>query len=317
MIGTNDVRVFELALPRGRTLRLGPHAGVMGVVNVTPDSFSDGGVTFERPAAVERALRLAAEGAAVVDIGGESTRPGAAAVPPEEELRRVVPVVEAVREQKSELVLSVDTTKACVAREALAAGADIVNDISAFRGDPEMLPLLARAGVPAVAMHMQGTPRTMQRNPSYGDVAAEVAAFLRERCEAAERAGVRGGQLLVDPGIGFGKTVEHNLVLLRRLDLLAALRRPVVVGASRKSFLGALLERGRGEPVPASERLEGTLAVTVWSALAGASLVRVHDVAANVRALRVVEEILAAASSAGEERAGVSSAAAWGLEARA
>jgi dihydropteroate synthase len=279
-------RRWRWELSRGRSLELGGRTVIMGIVNVTPDSFADGGLRFERREAIEHGLRLAAEGAGIVDVGGQSTRPGSAEVSLAEELDRVLPVVAGLRAASS-VAISVDTYRAEVARRALEAGADIVNDISAFRFDDGMLPLLVATGAPAVAMHIQGTPRDMQRDPRYADVVGEVAEHLREAVERAERAGVPRERLAVDPGIGFGKTVEHNLALLRSLSELRRLGCPVVVGASRKSFIGKVL--GQDDP---AERLEGTLAVTALAAAAGADIVRVHDAAANLRASRMAEAVV-------------------------
>jgi dihydropteroate synthase len=245
---------------------------VMGVVNVTPDSFSDGGRYLDPDAAVAHALALAAEGADVLDFGGESTRPGAEPVPAEEERRRVGPVIERVA-GRSPAQLSIDTSKATVAEAAIAAGATMVNDVTALRGDPEMAGLVADRGVDCCLMHMLGEPRTMQLDPHYDDVVGEVAAFLEERLAFAVRAGIREERILLDPGIGFGKTLEHNLELLRRLDEIVALGRPVVVGTSRKSFLGLLT--GRAEP---DQRLAGTIATNVLALERGAAVFRVHDV---------------------------------------
>lgn len=263
----------------------------MGVLNVTPDSFSDGGRYLEPAAAVERGLALIAAGADIVDIGGESTRPGSAAVAPAEQLRRVLPVIEGLR-RASHAHLSIDTTSADVARAALDAGADMINDISAFRFDEGMLPLMAERAVPAVAMHTLSEPATMQRAPAYQDVVSEVAEHLAGRLAACARAGVEPSRVIVDPGIGFGKTVEHNLALLRGLPRLAELGRPVLVGTSRKSFLGALTGR------PVGERLMATAASVAVAIALGANLVRVHDVPELVDAIAVADAI----ARAGDER---------------
>jgi dihydropteroate synthase len=257
----------------------------MGVLNVTPDSFYDGGVYFDPARAVGRGLELAAEGADIIDVGGESTRPGSEPIPADEELRRILPVVEALRKE-TKVLISVDTTKSEVAQTALAKGADIINDISAGRFDGRMLDVAARSGAGLILMHMKGTPRTMQLSPHYGDVLAEVKAFLRERIEAAVAAGVKRESLIIDPGIGFGKRLEHNLVLLRNIPSLTELGRPVLVGISRKSFIGHILN------LEARERLEGTVAAAVLSVAGGASLLRVHDVRAVSRAVAVAEAIL-------------------------
>jgi dihydropteroate synthase len=253
---------------------------VMGIVNVTPDSFSDGGRFFAAGDALEQALTLVREGASIVDIGGESTRPGSELVSADEELRRVIPVVEALADRVG-VPISVDTMKAEVARRALAAGATLLNDVSALRFDDEMAGVVAESGAPVCLMHMQGMPKTMQDDPRYDDVVDEVIAFLEERMAFALARGVREEQIMVDPGIGFGKTVAHNLALLDGLDRFAALGRPVLLGASRKRFLGAILG---AEP---SGRTVGTVATTVIGYLAGAHVFRVHDVKPNFEALRV------------------------------
>ena len=270
-------------------LALGARTAIMGIVNVTPDSFSDGGAHFDAGAAIEHGQRLAAEGADILDVGGESSRPGAAPVPVEEELRRVVPVVRALASRGS-VPVSVDTTKAAVARAALEAGAAIVNDVSALRFDPALGPVVAAAGAALVLMHMRGEPRTMQADPRYGDVVAEVVDELGAALARAAAAGVDPDRMLVDPGIGFGKNLEHNLELLDRLAALAVLGRPILVGPSRKAFIGRLLD------VPASERLEGTIAACCLAASRGAHLVRVHDVGAVRRALMVCDAILGGAA---------------------
>jgi dihydropteroate synthase len=254
---------------------------IMGVVNVTPDSFSDGGLFLDAGAAVEHGRRLASEGAAILDVGGESTRPGAEPVSEEEERSRVLPVVEQLAADGGAR-LSIDTTKAGVARSALDAGATIVNDVSAFRFDPELAPLVAESGADCCLMHMLGEPRTMQQDPRYDDVVSDVKAFLEERLAFATSEGVPEERVWLDPGIGFGKTVEHNLELLRRLDEIVAIGRPVVIGTSRKSFLGKLAG-GRDE----GGRLPGTIATNVVALERGATIFRVHDVAQNADALAV------------------------------
>jgi dihydropteroate synthase len=266
---------------------LGKRTLVMGILNVTPDSFSDGGRFFALERAVEHARRLTAEGADILDIGGESSRPGAQPVPEEEELRRVVPVIRAIR-QESAVPISVDTYKAAVAEAALEAGANIVNDISALRFDPRMVTVVARARVPVVLMHMLGEPRTMQQNPVYTDVVREIKEFLAERIAFARAHGIE--RILIDPGIGFGKTVEHNIEILRRLGELRGLGCPLLIGTSRKSFIGRLGST-TAEPLPIHERLEGTIASTVIAVLNGAQIVRVHDVASMKRALAIVDAV--------------------------
>ena len=248
---------------------------------MTPDSFSDGGQFLEADAAVEHGLRLAAEGAHILDIGGESTRPGADPVGEDEELARVVPVIERLA-RRGQARLSIDTTKVGVARAALEAGASLVNDVSALRFDPGMAALVAETGAGCCLMHMLGEPRTMQEDPRYDDVVSEVKAVLEERLAFAVAEGVDEERVWLDPGIGFGKTVEHNLELLRRLDEIVAIGRPVVVGTSRKSFLGRLVG-GRAE----GERLPGTIATNVLALERGASVFRVHDVAQIADALAV------------------------------
>ncbi len=284
---------------------------VMGVVNVTPDSFSDGGLFLDAGAAVVHARELIGAGADIVDVGGESTRPGAEPVSAAEELRRVLPVVEGIAASGvtggepggDPARISIDTSKASVARAAIGAGASIVNDVSALRADPEMVGLVAESGVECCLMHMLGDPRTMQADPRYGDVVDDVKAFLEERLALAVRAGVREERIMLDPGIGFGKTVAHNLALLARLDELTSLGRPVVVGTSRKSFLGRIIldaaaDRGRAgqageaEPMDIARRLGGTIATNVLALERGASVFRVHDVAPVRAALTVAAATL-------------------------
>jgi dihydropteroate synthase len=257
---------------------------LMGVVNVTPDSFSDGGLYLDPEAAIAHGRELVAAGAEILDVGGESTRPGADVVAEEEELRRVVPVVRGLRDLGCQI--SVDTSKARVAEAALDAGAEIVNDVTALRGDPEMAALCAERGATVVLMHMLGDPRTMQDDPRYDDVVAEVKGFLAERLEAATAAGIAAERIWLDPGIGFGKTAAHNMELLRRLGELRDLGRPLVVGTSRKSFIG------RVDGSAADERLGGTIASSVIAAAEGAEVLRVHDVAEMRQALAVAAAIL-------------------------
>ena len=260
---------------------------VMGVLNVTPDSFSDGGLHAAAGVAVDHAIEMAADGADLIDVGGESTRPGALPVGPAEQIGRVVPVVRALAGAAPGVTISVDTTRRAVAEAALDAGAHVVNDVSAGLDDPGMLPLAAARRCPVVLMHMQGTPTTMQRDPRYADVVAEVIAFLERRVEAAVSAGVDRADVLVDPGIGFGKTAAHNLELLRRLaDVAAAVGRPVVLGTSRKGFIGRIT----GEPDPA-RRLFGTAATVAWGVANGAAVSRVHDVKAMSQVARMVRAI--------------------------
>ena len=254
---------------------------IMGVVNVTPDSFSDGGLFLDPDAAVRHGLELDAEGAAILDIGGESTRPRAAPVSAEEELRRVLPVITGLVSAGVGAQISIDTSKAIVAAEALGAGATIVNDVTALRGDPEMGSVVASTGAALCLMHMLGDPRTMQEDPRYDDVVGEVKAFLEERMDVAIAAGVPEERIILDPGIGFGKTVAHNLELLRRLDELVAIGRPVLIGTSRKSFLGRITGRD------VDHRLAGTIATNVLAYTRGAQIFRVHEVAPIYDALRV------------------------------
>jgi dihydropteroate synthase len=272
------------------TLRCGRHAldltrpRVMGILNVTPDSFSDGGRFASRQAALTRARALAAEGADLIDVGGESTRPGARPVSVQEELDRVIPVIKALAGELP-VPVSVDTSKPEVMRAAVAAGAGLINDVAALRR-PGALAAAAALGVPVCLMHMQGEPGTMQRDPTYDDVVGEVAAFLAARVAACEAAGIERGRLLVDPGFGFGKTLAHNLALLRGLPRLAALGLPVLAGLSRKSMIGALL----GD-VPVEGRLHGSVAAAVLAVERGAAIVRVHDVGPTVQALRILAAV--------------------------
>jgi dihydropteroate synthase len=263
-----------------------PRPSVMGVVNVTPDSFSDGGVNFDPGDAAASARRMLAEGAAIVDVGGESTRPGADGVTADAELRRVVPVLEAL---EGDVPVSIDTSKAEVARRALELGAELVNDVTALRADPELAAAVAESGAYLCLMHMQGEPRTMQLDPRYDDVVSEVTAFLEERLDVAVAAGIAEERVCLDPGIGFGKTVEHNFELIRRLGELTALGRPVLVGISRKSSLGKLL----GDP----DATTGSVAASVGAAVAayerGATILRVHDVREHVEALTAARAVYA------------------------
>jgi dihydropteroate synthase len=261
---------------------------VMGIVNVTPDSFSDGGRFLDPDAAAAHALRLIEEGADLLDLGGESTRPGAQPVGADEEWRRLGPVFERLGRQPG-VCLSVDTSQSAVAERALQSGASVINDITALRGDPRMVEMAARSGAGVVLMHMRGTPASMQQGPRYDDVVREVREFLAERLAFARANGVSEDRLATDPGIGFGKTAEHNWELLARLGELDALGRPLLVGVSRKSFIGKLLD------LPVDDRLEGSLAAATAAVLAGARIVRAHDVRATVRAVRVAEAVRAGA----------------------
>lgn len=261
----------------------------MGVVNVTPDSFSDGGLWLDPLAAVAHAREMAAEGADILDVGGESTRPGAEPVPAAEERRRVVPVIAGIAGEVAGARISIDTSKVEVAEAAVAAGATYVNDVTAFRGDPSMASFVADRGVDCCLMHMLGEPRTMQDDPRYDDVVDEVRAFLEERLAFAVRAGVPEERIMLDPGIGFGKTLEHNRDLLRRLDEIAAIGPPVVVGASRKSFLGRITGRET-----AADRVAATVAANLIAFQRGARVFRVHDVAPTRDALAVAAATLSA-----------------------
>ena len=279
----------RLRLPDGRELGF-ERTVVMGVLNVTPDSFSDGGRWATTETAVAQGLRLGADGADIIDIGGESTRPGSEPVSAEEQIRRVVPVIKALSGEAG-LMLSVDTTSAAVAEAALEAGAHLVNDVSAFRFDPAMVQLLASSGAPAIAMHTLAEPAVMQRRPRYEDVVSEVMQHLAARLEACVAAGVDSRQICLDPGIGFGKTVVHNLELLRALPRLAALGRPLLVGTSRKSFLGHLTGRS------VSERLAATASSVAAAISLGAHIVRVHDVAELGDTIRVADAIARASDT--------------------
>lgn len=273
-----------LATRHGR-IDIACHTVVMGVVNVTPDSFFDGGKRFDSARAAADAFEMIESGAEILDIGGESTRPGAQPVSLDEELRRVLPVIRELR-KKSSVPISVDTYKEAVARAALDVGADIINDISALRFDPAMAALVAREGVPLILMHMQGEPRTMQQKPHYGDVVRDVREFLAERVHSANQAGIGREQIIIDPGIGFGKTLAHNLALLKNLQSLNSVGQPLLIGVSRKAFIGKILNAAGPE-----ERLEGSLAAAVAAALSGANILRVHDVSETVRAVRVADAI--------------------------
>ncbi len=257
---------------------------VVGILNATPDSFFERSRVPTPSAAVDRALRMVEDGADIIDVGGESSRPGSAPVPEEEETARVIPILEGIR-RETDVLLSVDTTKAAVAAEALAAGASMVNDISALRFDPEMAAVVADRGAFVVLMHMQGTPGTMQVDPTYDDVVSDVHAFLGRRIVAATSAGIRRDRIVIDPGIGFGKRLAHNLELLRNIERFTDLGPPVLVGASRKSFLGEILG------LPAEERLEGTLAVHAVAVAQGADLIRVHDIQEGRRAADVARRL--------------------------
>ena len=273
-----------IALPRGRELELTRVPRVMGILNVTPDSFSDGGVHFDQLKAVHAAMQMEEDGVAIIDIGGESTRPNADPVSADDEIARVVPVIEQIR-RRSDVPISIDTTKAAVAEAALNAGADIINDVSALRRDAKMRALAARTRVPVVLMHMRGEPRTMQSLAKYDDVVNDVARELREFVDDATRAGIARDQILIDPGIGFAKTGDHNLEVLARCAELRAIA-PVVIGASRKAFIGKLTGRDAGP-----ERMVGSLAAVAAAFRGGVSMVRVHDVRPTIDFLKVLAAI--------------------------
>ena len=270
----------------GRAVDLSQHALIMGVLNVTPDSFSDGGEFFKAEKAIEQGKRLALEGAQIIDVGGESTRPGAEAVSAEDEMSRVLPVIEKLRDSVGSFI-SIDTSKAEVARRALDAGASIINDVTGGRGDPEMMSLVAERGAAFIIMHMQGTPRTMQAAPHYDDVVGEVADFFRQQYARALECGIDSMAIAFDPGIGFGKTVGHNLSLLANLPRLRVEERPIVVGVSRKSSLAKMIGSDA-----MTDRLAPTVALTGLLRERGANVLRVHDVKENVAALRVTEALL-------------------------
>jgi|HubBroStandDraft_2_1064218.scaffolds.fasta_scaffold04445_6 dihydropteroate synthase len=281
---------FRLQL-RSRLLILGERTLIMGVLNVTPDSFSDGGAYLDTETAIARALKLEQDGADIVDIGGESTRPGAVPPPVEEEQRRILPVIEGLR-GKLRIPISVDTRRAAAAEAALAAGAEMINDVSGLRTDPRLPEIARRARAPLILMHMRGTPQTMQRKPFARDVLRDVTSSLRASVALARRAGLAKSRLLLDPGIGFGKSHEQNFEILARLSELARLGYPIVVGTSRKAFLGKALARP-GEPAaPPENRLLGTAATVTASILGGAHIVRVHDVAEMARVARVADRLM-------------------------
>ena len=268
----------------------------MGVLNITPDSFSDGGLYLNPKKAVEHGLRLTKEGADIIDIGGESSRPGSDPISLTEELNRVIPVISELK-QKTDALISIDTMKARVAERALDAGADIINDISALRADPDMALIAEERKAPVIMMHMLGTtPKTMQDNPCYDNVLTQIHAFFEERIDYAVTQGIKKSKLLLDPGIGFGKRLEDNLVLLKELSFFEDLNLPLLIGASRKSFIGAILE------LPVTQRLEGTLASTTAAILNGAHIVRVHDVAAVRKAALVTDAILASSIEGGDHQ---------------
>jgi dihydropteroate synthase len=284
----------EIRVPSGRPQSaIGPRTLIMGIINVTPDSFSGDGVGDDVEAAVAQGARMVGEGADILDVGGQSTRPGSDPVSMEEELRRVIPVIERLVSAHGNIDVSIDTNRASVAEAAIRAGASIINDISGLRDDPEIADVAARHGAGLVLMHIQGTPRTMQVNPHYDDLLGEVIAYLRASVERAVMAGVPLERIWVDPGIGFGKTIDHNLELLRRLGELRVLGCPILVGSSRKSFIGRILAPlNGGNPLPPQARVIGTGATVAVSIANGADVVRVHDVAHAVQVARVTDAIV-------------------------
>jgi len=270
---------------RGKSLTFGGGTHIMGVLNVTPDSFSDGGAYLNINTAITHAKTMVAEGATIIDIGGESSRPGAEPVPANVELERVLPVIQALVSEQLDVPISIDTTKAVVAKHALEAGAHIINDITALRGDTAMAQVAAEMEAGVILMHMKGTPRTMQRSPYYKDVVKEVCKALKNWINDASQNGIAPDRIIVDPGIGFGKTTEQNLQILKQLELFKQLNKPILIGTSRKSFIGNLLE------LPVTERVEGTLATVCWAIAHGADIVRVHDVKATARVARITDAL--------------------------
>ena len=270
---------------RSQKLELGRRTLIMGILNVTPDSFSDGGLFTPVEAALDYAEKMAAEGADIIDVGGESSRPGSDPVPAEVEMDRVLPVIERLA-KAIEIPISIDTYKSSVARRALDMGACIVNDISALRGDPDMASVVAETGVPVVLMHMKGTPKHMQLDPRYESLIIEIASFLRDRIRVAVDAGIAPSQIIIDPGIGFGKTIAHNLEIIRRLREFKSLGKPILIGTSRKSFIGKVLG------LPVDDRLEGTAATVATAITNGADIVRIHDVKEMARVARMTDAIV-------------------------
>ena len=261
----------------------------MGVLNITPDSFSDGGRFTKANNAVDHAFKMMDEGADIIDIGGESTRPGSEPVSESEECGRILPVIESIKKINSKISISVDTYKASVAKKAIEAGADIVNDISGLTFDPDMLPLLSGKDISVIIMHINGKPKTMQKNPVYNDLVKDIKNFLQHQSKAAEQGGIKNNHIILDPGIGFGKTFDHNFTILRRLDEICNLGYPVMIGPSRKAFIGDVLD------LPPDDRLEGTLATIVAGIINGAKIVRVHDVKEVKRVVKITEKIIASA----------------------
>jgi len=288
----NARKTYQLSWP-GHTLELGRKTCIMGVVNVTPDSFSDGGKYFDCDTAVAQGVKLAAEGAGIIDIGGESTRPFSDPVPIEEEIRRVVPVIEKLAQQIS-IPISVDTTKAEVARRALEAGASIINDVAALRFDPGLAEVAVEFNTPVIMMHMLGDPKSMQQSPHYDNLVQEIRAFLADAAKRAENLGISPDKIILDPGIGFGKTVAHNLMLLKHLPDFKSLNAPILIGASRKSFIRKILNESQAKDIQPDLPLveAGSQAAAAAAILYGAHIVRVHDVAGTLATVKIVDAIL-------------------------
>ena len=261
----------------------------MGILNVTPDSFSDGGRFTRANIAVDHAINMIDDGAHIIDIGGESTRPGSVPVSEDEECERILPVIESIKKINSKITISIDTYKASVAKKAIEAGADMVNDISGLTFDSNMLPLLSGKDIPVIIMHINGKPKTMQNNPLYEDLIEDIKSFLYHQSKVAEESGIKKEHIILDPGIGFGKTFDHNFTLLRRLDEICSLGYPIMIGPSRKAFIGDVLD------LPPDDRIEGTLATIVAGIMNGAKIVRVHDVKEVNRVVKITEKILASA----------------------
>ena len=261
----------------------------MGILNVTPDSFSDGGKYVDAKIAIDHALEMIDNGADIIDIGGESTRPGSEPVSKNDECNRIIPVIESIKKNNSEILISVDTYKSYVAKRAVDAGADLVNDISGLTFDPNMLSYLSGKGIPVILMHINGRPKTMQNNPAYDDLIKDIRNFFLKQCNIAKENGIKKNHIILDPGIGFGKSFEHNFTVIRRLNEICDLGYPVMIGPSRKAFIGDTLG------LPLNERIEGTLATVVAGIMNGAKIVRVHDIKEVKRAVKVTEKILASA----------------------
>lgn len=270
---------------KNRELLLGERTLIMGILNVTPDSFSDGGRFIDKSVAVEHALKMEEEGADIIDIGGESTRPGAKSVSADEEIERVIPVIEAIR-ARSNIPISIDTYKSKIAKEALEAGADIINDISGCKFDPEMPALAAQTNTPVIVMHIKGTPKDMQKNPVYDDVITEIKDYLLMSVGRLVAAGLYRGQIIIDPGIGFGKTTEHNLTIMNRLEEFSELGHPILIGVSRKSVIGNVLD------LPVDQRIFGTAAAVTANIMKGAHIIRVHDIAQMRQVARMTDAIV-------------------------